>query len=106
MKIVTVMPLKKGIFKEELTYFTAQEISLGSIVNIPVRNKKILGLVISVEDARDAKSNIKGMDFNLKKIDEVKEQIIFQKEYIESTFLSSKYFVSKKILALYHSSLL
>ena len=96
MKIVTVMPLKKGVFKEELTYFTAQEISLGSIVNIPVRNKKILGLVISVEDARDAKSNIKGMDFNLKKIDEVKEQIIFQKEYIESTFLSSKYFVSKK----------
>ncbi|MEI8270026.1 MAG: hypothetical protein WCG45_01530, partial [bacterium] len=69
MKIVTVMPLKKGVFKEELTYFTAQEISLGSIVNIPVRNKKILGLVISVEDARNAKSDIKDMNFNLKKIE-------------------------------------
>ena len=100
MKIVTVMPLKKGVFKEELTYFTAQEISLGSIVNIPVRDKKILGLVISVEDARDAKSNIKGMDFNLKKIDEVKEQIIFQKEFVESAFLTSKYFVSKKSIGI------
>ena len=54
MKIVSVIPLKKGVLKEELTYFTAQEIEVGSIVNIPVRTKKILGLVFSVEDVRQA----------------------------------------------------
>lgn len=100
MKAVSVIPLKKGVLKEELTYFTSQEISLGSIVNIPVRNKKILGLVVSVDDARDIKSNIKGMDFNLKKIDEVKEQSIFKSELIESIFLLSKYFIAKKNTAI------
>ena len=42
MNIVSVIPLKKGVLKEELTYFTAQEINPGNIVNISVRNKKIL----------------------------------------------------------------
>ena len=53
-------------------------------------------MVISVEDARDIKSNIKGMNFNLKKIDEVKENVIFRTEFIESAFIASKYFISKK----------
>ena len=96
MKIVSVIPLKKGVLKEELTYFTAQEIEVGSIVNIPVRTKKILGLVFSVEDVSEAKTSIKNMSFNLKKIIEIKEQSIFKSEFIESTFLVSKYFASKK----------
>ena len=96
MKIVSVIPLKKGVLKEELTYFTSQEIEVGSIVNIPVRTKKILGLVFSVEDVSEAKTNIKNMNFNLKKIIEIKEQSIFKNEFIESTFLVSKYFASKK----------
>ena len=67
MKIVTVIPLKKGLPKEELTYFTAQEISFGSIVNISVRNKKTLGLVISIENVADTKSSIKDLAFNCRK---------------------------------------
>ncbi len=93
---MTVVPLKKGVWKEDLTYFTAQNIANGSIVSIPLRNKKVLGLVIDVEDASHAKSNIKDMSFNLKKIIEVKEHSLFSKEYIDSTILTSKYFVSNK----------
>ncbi|HAS80591.1 MAG: Primosomal protein N [Candidatus Nomurabacteria bacterium GW2011_GWE1_32_28] len=96
MKIVTVIPLQKGVFKTDLTYFTAKDIKNGSIVNIPIRNKKILGLVISSEDASNIKSKLKEMSFNLKKIDEIKEHSIFRNEFIESTLLLSSYFVSKK----------
>ncbi|KKQ86370.1 MAG: hypothetical protein UT09_C0036G0008, partial [Parcubacteria group bacterium GW2011_GWF2_38_8] len=53
-KMVTVIPLKKGPFRTNLTYFTAKDIANGSIVDISVRNKKILGLVLSSEDATDA----------------------------------------------------
>ena len=36
MKIVTVIPLKRGMFRENLTYFTTKEIENGSIVvNLP-----------------------------------------------------------------------
>ncbi|MBI3888567.1 hypothetical protein HY311_02125 [Candidatus Nomurabacteria bacterium] len=96
MKIVTVVPLKKGAWKEDLTYFTAQDIANGSVVTVPLRNKKVLGLVIDVEDVRGVKSNIKDMSFNLKKITEVKKHSFFLKEYLESAVLTSRYFVSNK----------
>ena len=99
MKIVTVMPFKRGVIKEEFTYFSAKNIENGDIVNIPMRNKKNLGLVISSEDVSKEKSNIKDMPYNLKKIDEVKEKSIFQKDFIDSIFLVSKYFAIKKNLA-------
>ncbi|MEK7080994.1 MAG: hypothetical protein AAB902_01200, partial [Patescibacteria group bacterium] len=96
MKIVTVIPLKKGAWREDLTYFSAKNIPNGSIVAIPLRNKKVLGLVISSEDVALAKSNIKDMSFNLKKIDEIKERSIFLKEYFDSAIETSRYFVSSK----------
>ena len=100
MKIVTVIPLAKGIFKEELTYFTAKEIPNGSIVSISVRNKKILGIVVSSEEVFSAKSNIKKMDFNLKKILEIKDRAIFSKEFLESGIEASKYFATKSGIGL------
>ncbi len=100
MKMVSVIPLAKGVPKEELTYFTAQEINPLSIVSVSLRNKKILGLAISVENAVNMKSSIKDMNFNLKKILEVKEESIFEHEYIESIFLANDYFVSKKNISI------
>lgn len=96
MKIVTVIPLKKGAARDNLTYFTAQAIPSGSIVTIPLRNKKILGLVVSGEDVLDAKINIKGLNFDLKKVIEMKERSIFRKEYLESAIEISKYFAVGK----------
>src|ERR1035437_5725827 len=96
MKIVTVVPLKKGLWKEDLTYFSMQDIANGSIVDITLRNKKVLGLVVGVEDAGRAKSSIKSMSFNLKKIINVKEHSVFRKEYFNSIIETSKYFVSNK----------
>ena len=96
MKIVTVVPLQKGAFKTDLTYFTSKNIENGSIVNIPIRNKKILGLITSSEDATTLKSGIKDMPFKLKRIIEVKKHSIFKNEFLESAFLLSSYFLSKK----------
>jgi len=96
MKIVTVIPFQKGVLKEEFTYFSAKNIENGSIVNIPMRNKKNLGLVISCEDVLKEKSSIKDMSYNLKKIDEIKEKSIFKKEFFESLVSVSKYFAVKK----------
>ena len=96
MKIVTVIPLSKGIFKEELTYFTAKEISNGSVVKIPVRNKSILGIVISSTDASETKSNIKNMSFNLRKITEIKENSILRNQFLSTGIEVSEYFASSK----------
>lgn len=96
MKIVTVIPLKKGIFKEDLTYFTTKDIPVGSIVTVSIRTKKVLGLVSFTEDVTKIKINIKDMNFNLKKIIEVKEHSIFRTEYLESALEMSRYFLTNK----------
>ncbi|MEI6580569.1 MAG: hypothetical protein WCO07_00135 [bacterium] len=95
MKIVTIIPLKRGVFRENLTYFTNKNVENGNIVNVSVREKKVLGLVVSVEEVNNIKYDIKNLHFNLKKIIDIKEQSIFTKEFIESVFLIGKYFVSK-----------
>ena len=92
MKIISVIPLKKGILKGDLSYFSSLEINPGDIVYVPLRNKKTLALVTKVEELRDAKSNVKGMNFNLRKVTENKGSSIFLREYLESIFEVSQYF--------------
>lgn len=96
MKILTVIPLQKNPFTEELTYFSSKNIEIGNIVSISIRNKKILGLVVSSITASEAKSELKSINFNLKKVIESKELSIFKTEFIDSVLLISKYFISNK----------
>lgn len=96
MKIISVIPLKKGILKGDLTYFTSLDISIGNIVSVPIRNKKILALVVSTEELKEKKSNIKNMNFSLRKITEDKGISVFQKEFIDTVFDVSQYFAQNK----------
>jgi primosomal protein N' (replication factor Y) len=96
MKIATVIPLQKGGTKDELSYFTTKEIEPGQVAVVSLRSKKILGLVVTTEDAGEHKSDIKGFDFNLRKIVEVKENSFFKKDYIDSIILAAKYFAVRK----------
>ena len=56
MYILDVIPIAKGILREKLTYFSAKDIPLGSLVEIPVRKKLIKALVIDKKAVTDAKS--------------------------------------------------
>lgn len=96
MNIITVIPLQKSVFKEELTYFSVKDIPISSIVSIMIRNKKVLGLVVDISPLSTMKSNIKEMDFNLKKITEVKEHSIFSDEFLSASFLTSRYYATNK----------
>jgi primosomal protein N' (replication factor Y) len=68
MYILTVIPIDKGIKKEYLTYFSAQEVNLGTIVVVPVRSREIDALVVGIEEALNLKQEIKDAKFQLKKI--------------------------------------
>ena len=67
MNIISVIPVARGITKDTLSYFTKENVPLGSIVSIPLRSKTAHGLVIEVREVRDAKSEIKNLPYNLKK---------------------------------------
>lgn len=94
MYIATVIPLQKGPQKEYLSYFSLNNIPLGSIVSIPVRSKTINAIVISMEEARTLKSDIKSAEYQLKKIISVKGPSPFSKEFFTTCVRMKEYTVS------------
>lgn len=69
MYLATVIPIIPRAPHEGLSYYSAKEIFPGSIVRIPVGNKKVPGLVVDVSVANKEKAQIKKASFSLKKID-------------------------------------
>jgi primosomal protein N' (replication factor Y) len=96
MKIISVIPLKKGILKGDLTYFSSLDISTGDIVSVPLRGKTTLALVTSAEELRAEKSNVKKMNFNLRKVIENKGPSIILPEFLNTILSTSKYFAQNK----------
>ncbi|MCX6702133.1 MAG: hypothetical protein NTX96_03000 [Candidatus Zambryskibacteria bacterium] len=84
MRIVTVIPISKGINKDTLTYFTQKDVTAGSIVSIPLRKKMAFGLVVDSKIAQEMKSELKTLTFNIKKIDNIETRSFVLGSFIES----------------------
>ncbi len=69
MYITSIIPIGRTILKDALTYLSKDQMEEGSVVSIPLRSKKGLGIVISSKDASELKSEIKDLDFKIKKLD-------------------------------------
>jgi primosomal protein N' (replication factor Y) len=84
MKIVTVVPISRGISKDTLTYFTKNETPIGSIVSIPLRKKIIYGLVTDSQPADMMKSEIKSLSFSIKKIENIESLSFLSETFIKA----------------------
>ncbi len=94
MYILTVIPIQKGPQREHLTYFSASNIPLGSIVTVPVRTKVVDAIVLDIEEARNIKSEIKDKDYQLKKIISVKGHSPFTESFFTACERMKNYNVS------------
>ncbi|MDP9248892.1 MAG: hypothetical protein M3M85_00030 [bacterium] len=92
MKILSVIPLKKGAPYGDLTYFTSLPIPAGHIVSVPIRNKNTLALVLSSQELETAKSGVKKLKFNLKKVARDLGPSVFLKEFLSAAADVSSYF--------------
>ncbi len=68
MKILTVIPIAKGIPRDELSYFSAKEVALGTLVTVPFGKRSIKGVVVDQKEVRDLKSSIKSSDYALRNL--------------------------------------
>ncbi len=68
MKILTIIPIAKGIPRDELSYFSAKEVALGTLVTVPFGKRSIKGVVVDQNEVRDLKSSIKSSDFALRNL--------------------------------------
>lgn len=101
MKIVTVIPLSQGIYKEDLTYFTSKNIEPGTIVSIPVRKQIIDAVVVSTEDLISSKSLVKSSAFHLRKIEKIKGPLPISPEFFKAAMEAKKYFAGTSGATLY-----
>jgi primosomal protein N' len=84
MHILTVIPISRGIPKDDLTYFTKSDVQVGSIVSIPLRKKIIYGLVTGNKKATEIKSELKSLTYSIKKIDKIESHSFLSDEFIKA----------------------
>jgi len=94
MNVVTVIPLSRGVFAEELTYYSSALVAPGDLVEISIRGKKCKALVLSYESAQSRKAELKASQYSLKKIQKV----------LHPSLISPQFLSAAKKIAEYHTA--
>ncbi|MEW5907601.1 MAG: hypothetical protein AB1643_00235 [Patescibacteria group bacterium] len=94
MKIVTVIPIAKGVFKENLSYFTSQDVDVGSLVSVPVKKKLVPALIISSQEIMKMKTVLRRSDFALKSLKEIISKNFLLPPFIGASKKIADYFLS------------
>ncbi len=94
MNIIEVIPISRAIGTNTLSYFTSKDVPIGAIVDVPLRNKIIHGIVSSVRNAEDMKGEIKSAGYALKKLDKIKSSEFFSKPFMEMLKEASEYYAT------------
>ncbi|MDD5318423.1 MAG: hypothetical protein PHF79_01185 [Candidatus Pacebacteria bacterium] len=95
MYILTVIPIARGVFKDTLSYFSANPLERGLLISVPVRNKKVPALVVEVIDAETIKGDIKSLSFATKKISGAGKTLLLP-SFLHAAESAAQYFVAPK----------
>lgn len=68
MFVIEVIPLKKSVTVESLSYYSATEYPHGTIIEVPLRKSVISAVVIASKPVSAAKTALKTATFSLKKL--------------------------------------
>ncbi len=78
----------------ELTYFSLKDVSIGSIVQVPVRNKDVPALVMHSSDASDMRAILRGGDFTLRRIGVAPERVLVPESFIKTSREMASYYAT------------
>lgn len=92
MQCITVFPILKKTFREELMYWTREQCSVGDVILIPIQNRKVWAVVSHVASVHEVKEFIKSQSFSIKKIDTVQKTDVFSREFIVAVLETARYF--------------
>jgi primosomal protein N' len=92
MKLISVVPISRGIPKKNLFYFTADDVEAGDLIEVPLRSRIILAKIDSVEDVSEAKGYLKSLPFKMSKISRISQKHFFSKAFMDATSETANYF--------------
>lgn len=102
MFVITVVPLKRGIAINTLSYFSNTQYSEGTLIQIPIRNTMTLGLVTESHEVSTAKTALRAATFSLRKIPPQTQINILGKAYLETVTELAQYYASPLGMILYN----
>src|SRR5262245_24805637 len=94
MNIITVIPLSRAKVADTLSYFTAQDVPVGAIVAVPLRNKSIHAIVTETRPVEDMKTGIRKASFEIKKLGKVKATTFFPATFLDSCKLLADHYAT------------
>lgn len=109
MNLITVIPLSRGVFAEELSYYSAGTVSDGDLVEISIRGKKYKALVIAQAPLTIHKAELKASRYSLKKIEKVLYPLFMSPQFLAAARKTAAYYaapLSTTLSALLPKSLL
>lgn len=68
MHVIEVIPLKRGVHVESLTYFSSISYPLGTLLSVPIRNSETKAVVSAVREVSTTKTALRAATFSLKKL--------------------------------------
>lgn len=91
MYLITVIPVARGTAVTELSYYSAVEYPLGSFIEVPVRRKSKMALVIGSEEVREKKALLRKSSFTLQKIPRQKPRQHVTQQFIRAVQRTATY---------------
>jgi len=70
MYVISVIPIARGVTHDFLSYLSATNLELGSVIKITLRNRAVFGVVLTCRKASDARDEIRASDFEYKKLED------------------------------------
>jgi primosomal protein N' len=94
MYLIKAIPISRGISADILSYWSPSSAPKGSVIKVPLRRRIVGAIVVSSEHALEAKSEIRGAEFEVKKIESVKPRQIFLPEFFRVAEEVSHYYAA------------
>lgn len=94
MFVINCLPFSRGLKKEILSYFSSTDIPKGSLIKVSIRGKKTSALVIDSLNAREMKTEIRSLDFQLKKVSSFVHRPFLTKEFLGAIRDTSIFFAT------------
>lgn len=91
MEVVDVIPIGKSFGKETFSYFSSKKVELGSIVEIPLRKKTGLAVVIAKHPLAKVKAALKSADFTLRNVQTVYQKTPFRPDFLRTCIQLKNY---------------
>lgn len=84
MFVIEVIPLRRGIPIESLSYYSAASYPEGALISVPIQKKETSAIVLSVKPVSVAKAALKTATFSLRKLSVQKDVVVLPEGLLET----------------------